>query len=61
MLEQQQLGSPQQTQLSLDAAPEVEAVSTELHPVLEQLAEISPENLTPRQALDVIYQLKELL
>lgn len=57
MLEKQQLGAPQQEQLSL-TAPSEELVS---HPVLDKLADIVPENLTPREALDIIYQLKELM
>ena len=28
------------------------------HPVLEQLAEIEPDSLSPKQALDILYQLK---
>jgi DNA mismatch repair protein MutS len=30
------------------------------HPVVEALGEINPDNLTPRQALDTLYKLKEL-
>ncbi|MCV6639083.1 DNA mismatch repair protein MutS [Candidatus Albibeggiatoa sp. nov. NOAA] len=58
MLENQQLGAPQQEQLFLETPVEPEPVS---HPALDILADISPENLTPRQALDMIYQLKESL
>ncbi|MEK7991435.1 MAG: DNA mismatch repair protein MutS [Thiotrichaceae bacterium] len=58
MLEKQQLGTPQQDQLSLATPAEPEPIS---HPALETLMNVMPENLTPRQALDMIYQLKELL
>ncbi len=54
LLEKQQLGMPQQEHLSLTVSDE--PVS---NPVLDMLADIHPENLTPRQALDLIYQLKE--
>jgi DNA mismatch repair protein MutS len=36
----------------------VESPST--HPVLEMLEEINPDNLTPKQALEMLYQLKKL-
>ena len=32
----------------------------ELSPVIELLAEINPDDLTPKQALEILYQLKEL-
>jgi DNA mismatch repair protein MutS len=28
------------------------------HPVLEELARINPDDVTPRQALDLLYSLK---
>ena len=34
--------------------------STDTHPVIETLEEINPDNLTPRQALEILYQLKAL-
>jgi DNA mismatch repair protein MutS len=34
--------------------------SAEEHPVATKLAEINPDSLSPREALDLIYQLKEL-
>ncbi len=37
--------------------PELEVES----PVLDRLAEIDPDELTPKSALDLIYQLKGLL
>jgi len=50
-LSQLETTSPQQT-----ASP-----PPPLHPVIAQLEQITPEDLTPRQALDLIYQLKALL
>ncbi|WP_345316587.1 DNA mismatch repair protein MutS [Ferrimonas gelatinilytica] len=43
---------PADAQLSLLAEP---------HPVLDTLASLQPDNLTPRQALDLLYQLKAQL
>jgi len=53
--------SPQQTQLTLET--QVEPVKTVIKqsPVVEALRKISPEDLTPRQALELIYQLRQLL
>ena len=36
----------------------VESAST--HPIIEKLEDINPDNLTPKQALEMLYQLKEL-
>ena len=38
----------------------VEAPEAEPHPVVEQLAAIDPDRLTPREALDLLYVLKKL-
>ena len=38
----------------------VEAVEPETHPVVERLAGIDPDSLTPREALDLLYALKKL-
>jgi DNA mismatch repair protein MutS len=35
--------------------------SPENHPALDALEEINPDNLSPRQALDALYHLKQLL
>jgi DNA mismatch repair protein MutS len=43
---------PQQQQLFVEAEP---------HPILEQLAKLDPDQLSARQALDLLYQLKERL
>ncbi|WP_408621550.1 DNA mismatch repair protein MutS [Celerinatantimonas sp. YJH-8] len=45
--------TPQQASLSLDPLP--------VHPVIEKLAAIHPDNLTPREALELIYALKAQL
>jgi DNA mismatch repair protein MutS len=50
--------SPQGDLFNVGAEPE--AVSS-AHPVVEKLQEIDPDALTPREALDVLYQLKRLL
>ena len=42
-------------------ATEYTAQEPEAHPVLEQLASIDPDSLTPREALDALYALKGLL
>ncbi|MNH33863.1 DNA mismatch repair protein MutS [compost metagenome] len=31
------------------------------HPVVEELAAVRPDELSPRQALDLLYRLKQLL
>ncbi|OQW91209.1 MAG: DNA mismatch repair protein MutS [Beggiatoa sp. IS2] len=54
-LESQKLNmSPQQVELTL-ASP------TKIHPVIKQLQQISPDHLTPKQALEILYQLMSLL
>ena len=45
-------------QPDLFAAADVETVP---HPVLTQLAGIEPDSLSPKAALEVLYQLKNLL
>ena len=46
-------------QLDLFAAPPEEAdAPVAEHPVVQQLAAVNPDELTPRQALDVLYRLK---
>jgi len=55
-LENQQLQTlSQQTELDLQQPP------TEPHPVISQLKSVSPTDMTPRQALELVYQLKVLL
>lgn len=55
------------TQLPLFDAPaemqidESPAEPNTIHPAIEQLNEINPDELTPRAALDALYQLKALL
>lgn len=57
-LENQQVNVSGQGDLfaGLPAAPDPEP-----HPVLERLAKADPDGLTPRQALDLIYELKRLI
>ncbi len=50
----------QRAQVDLFAAPP-EAEASGPHPVQARLAEVNPDALTPRDALDVLYQLKKLL
>jgi len=59
-LEAQQLQmTTSQTELALLPPPIPTVTST--HPLIEKVKELSPEDLTARQALEVIYQLKDLL
>jgi len=48
-------GASEQAQLPLFNAAE----TAPLHPVVERLREMSPDDLSPRQALDLIYELKQ--
>jgi DNA mismatch repair protein MutS len=57
-LEETQIPSTPQAQLPLGAPPEKPPV---LHPVLQRLAELSADELTPRQALDLVYEFKQSL
>lgn len=55
---------PQMDMFSLpeDAAPEhnpTEAALPAAHPLLQELAELHPDELTPRQALELLYQLQK--
>jgi len=60
-LEEQQLQmAAQQTEFALQppSPPPTPAIP---HPIIDKLQSLSPEDMTPRQALEVIYQLKGLL
>ncbi|HEY3299973.1 MAG TPA: DNA mismatch repair protein MutS [Methylophilaceae bacterium] len=57
-LEQQHLAASPQTDLF--AQPEVRHEIT-VHPVVSQLESIEPDELTPKQALDALYQLRAML
>jgi DNA mismatch repair protein MutS len=46
-----------QTDMFAASAPEVEV---ELHPVLSTLESLQADDLTPKQALDLVYKLVEL-
>lgn len=54
-LENQQVAMPGQGDLFASLS---EALEPEPHPVLERLAKVDPDRLTPREALDLIYELK---
>ncbi|MCK9510292.1 MAG: DNA mismatch repair protein MutS [Pigmentiphaga sp.] len=53
------LPSPPYTAPELGAEPE--AAAPESHPVLGELAALDPDSLTPRQALDALYRLRQQL
>jgi DNA mismatch repair protein MutS len=54
-LEAHQVGDSPQAQLPFSSAPEPET-----DPVSEAIDDIDPDNLTPREALDALYNLKKL-
>ena len=56
-LEQQSLSQGGQTDLFAGAAPQAEP---EPHPALDLLAQIKPDELSPKEALDLLYKLKKL-
>ena len=58
--EQRAVADPLQPDLFAQA-PEPEITEPEPHPVVEHLAAIDPDSLTPREALDALYALKGLL
>ena len=58
--EQRAVADPLQPDLFAQA-PEPEITEPEPHPVVEHLASIDPDSLTPREALDALYALKGLL
>jgi DNA mismatch repair protein MutS len=47
--------------VNTEAEPQLGLFETRPHPATEKLAEIEPDNLTPREALEQLYQLKQLL
>ena len=58
--EQRACFNPQQPDL-FASLPEPEPVAPEPHPALVQLAAINPDELTPRQALDLLYALRAVV
>jgi DNA mismatch repair protein MutS len=61
-LEQQSIGQPS-PQFDLFAPPVVESLEAsepEPHPVLDKLRSVDPNDLRPREALDLLYELHEL-
>ena len=59
-LESQQL-TAQQTDLLLQTTAPTPPEPIPVHPIVTAIQEISPEDMTPKQALEMIYQLKALL
>ena len=59
--EQRAAVDPLQPDLFAQGAPEPEAGPQEPHPVLDRLAALDPDTLTPREALEALYALKGLL
>ncbi len=59
-LEQESIGQKPQLDL-FSTQPEAPEETTQDHLVITMLEEISPDELSPRQALDKLYQLKKLL
>jgi DNA mismatch repair protein MutS len=59
-LENQNIGRDGQGDLfAPSATPQVE-VRYESHPVLDALQEVKPDELSPKAALELLYQLKKL-
>jgi DNA mismatch repair protein MutS len=59
--EQRTVIDPLQPDLFAQAPAEPEPLDAPPHPVVEHLAAIDPDSLTPREALDALYALKDLL
>jgi DNA mismatch repair protein MutS len=59
--EQRAAVDPLQPDLFAQGAPEPEAEEPPPHPAVERLAVLDPDSLTPREALDALYALKDLL
>jgi DNA mismatch repair protein MutS len=57
-LEQQNIQTGPQGDMFVAAVPEQDLP---IHPVVSELETIEPDELTPRQALEMLYQLKKLL
>ena len=59
-LERRPRYGPPTQQLNLFAPPDSEPVE-ETHPVVDELSRLAPDELSPRQALDELYRLRNLL
>ncbi|TSE33294.1 DNA mismatch repair protein MutS [Tepidimonas taiwanensis] len=59
-LEAESLRAQQQIDL-FAAAPEPEPTAADKHPVLQRLAELDPDAMSPREALEALYRLRGLL
>ena len=55
--EQRAAFNPQQPDL-FASLPEPEIIDPEPHPVVAQLAALNPDELTPKQALEALYELR---
>ncbi len=60
-LEQQQIEAGQSAQSDLFATPVEVKTEAAPHPVVDQLSDLSVDDLTPKQALDLLYELKAKL
>ncbi len=60
-LEAQRFSSSPETRLNVENIPKIPEPSFDSHPVIAQVKSLSPEDMTPKQALEMIYQLKALL
>ena len=59
--EQRAIADPLQPDLFAQEAPEPEPAEEKPHPAIERLSALDPDSLTPREALDALYVLKDLL
>ena len=60
-LHELEANAPRQVELTLSTAPEPMAMPAEDHAAIKALKAVNPDELTPRQALDQLYKLRELL
>jgi len=44
-----------------ESRPAPVAMAPQSHPVVDELEAVRPDELTPRQALDLLYRLKQML
>ncbi len=49
------------TESALPVSQQPSQPQTALHPIIEKVKTLSPEDMTPRQALEIIYQLKKMV
>lgn len=53
--------APQPSTNPANFHPQIDMFAAETHPVIDKLREINPDDLTAKQALDLLYQLKQKL